>query len=149
MGVDPANRRGGERLSSSVLDVSLELTVLPSPKLQRDAALDTSIPTLVTNSTNWGGLVDAAFVNSSLLWNAIPSELANDWNGFSLLVDDVERYVGTETSQQHMPSLLRVLWTDSSALASPDFSFVSLSPLFPHFFRLAVRPLPSQPSFPV
>jgi hypothetical protein len=112
MGVDPANRRGGERLSSSVLDVSLELTGLPPPKLQRDAALDTSIPTLVTNSTNWGGFVDAAFVNSSLLWNAIPSELASDWNGFSLLVDDVERYVGTGTSEQHIPTLLRMVRTD-------------------------------------
>ncbi|KAL7415491.1 hypothetical protein BDY24DRAFT_383134 [Mrakia frigida] len=86
-------------------------------ELQRDAALDTSIPTFITNSSTWGNFTDGAFVNSSLQWNAIPSELASSWNGFSLLVDDVERYVGSGTNS----------------------SFSALSPLFPHFFRLAYQ----------
>ena len=91
------------RSFSSSLEVSLTFSPsFSSLQLQRDAALDTSIPTFITNFSTWANLTDGAFVNSSLLWNAIPTELASSWNGFSLLVDDVERYVGSGTSESSL-----------------------------------------------
>jgi hypothetical protein len=51
----------------------------------------------------------------TLLWEALPSN-SDGWDGFSLLIDDVERFRGTATS----------------------FSLVLLNQSLPHFFRLAV-----------
>ena len=53
--------------------------------------------------------------NLTLLWEGLPSGSAG-WDGFSLLVDDVERFRGTAT----------------------NFSLALLDQGLPHFFRLAV-----------
>jgi hypothetical protein len=53
-------------------------------------------------------------VNQSIAWNPLPGN--GDWDGFALLVDDVERLAGTAL----------------------NFSFASLQQGIPHFFRLAV-----------
>lgn len=61
-----------------------------------------------------------ASLNASLAWESISAANATGegWNGFSLLVDDVERYSGAAT----------------------NFSLAALQLLatVPHFFRLAV-----------
>lgn len=51
----------------------------------------------------------------TLLWEGLPSN-SDGWDGFSLLIDDVERLRGTATS----------------------FSLALLDQTLPHFFRLAV-----------
>ena len=56
---------------------------------------------------------------SYISWDPIPPALAEDWNGFSLIVDDVERFVGTALNY---------------TLASLDWNVE-------HFFRLAVSAL--------
>ena len=53
--------------------------------------------------------------NQTIFWSALPS--GEGWDGFSLLVDDVERYVG----------------------AALNYSLASLQLDIPHFFRIAVR----------
>ena len=53
--------------------------------------------------------------NLTLLWEGLPSGSAG-WDGFSLLIDDVERFRGTAT----------------------NFSLALLDQGLPHFFRLAV-----------
>lgn len=64
----------------------------------------------LTNSTNYNASV--ALSNQTISWAAPP----DGWDGFALLVDDVERYVG-------------------SAL---NFSLAAFESGIPHFFRLAV-----------
>ncbi|KAJ7932542.1 hypothetical protein B0H13DRAFT_2227707 [Mycena leptocephala] len=81
--------------------------------LQQDATLGTDLPTFLTNSTTYNSSI--ALVNQVLLWEAPPA----GWDGFSLLVDDVERYVG----------------------AALNFSLAAFQPDIPHFFRLAVTTL--------
>ncbi|CAE6397393.1 unnamed protein product [Rhizoctonia solani] len=65
-------------------------------ELRRDAPLGSSLPTFITNSST----VVSSFANSSISWNAISSELSGSegWNGFSLLVDDVQRLAGDSLS---------------------------------------------------
>ena len=53
--------------------------------------------------------------NLTLLWEGLPSDNAG-WDGFSLLIDDVERFRGTAS----------------------NFSLALLDQGLPHFFRLAV-----------
>ena len=53
--------------------------------------------------------------NQTIFWSALPS--GEGWDGFSLLVDDVERYVGVAL----------------------NYSLASLQVDIPHFFRIAVR----------
>ena len=53
--------------------------------------------------------------NLTLSWQGLPSASAG-WDGFSLLIDDVERFRGTAT----------------------NFSLAMLDQGLPHFFRLAV-----------
>lgn len=56
-------------------------------------------------------------MNQTIHWVDIPKEvLAEGWKGFSLLVDDVERYTG-------------------NAL---NYTLTGLDAAIPHFFRLAV-----------
>ena len=75
------------------------------------------MPSFVTNSTNYNASIP--FLNQSIFWNALPDGEA--WDGFALLVDDVERYVGTAL----------------------NYSLSALDPTLIHFFRLAVGILPS------
>lgn len=68
-------------------------------ELRRDAALGSDLPSLVTNASNWGDVAGELFSRAALVWKGVPAELESQWNGFSLLVDDVERYTGTATSE--------------------------------------------------
>ncbi|KAJ1311648.1 hypothetical protein OPQ81_010124 [Rhizoctonia solani] len=65
-------------------------------ELQRDAPFGSSLPSFVTNSST----IISSLTNASISWNAIPSELSDSegWNGFSLLVDDVQRQTGDSLS---------------------------------------------------
>ncbi|KAF8213208.1 hypothetical protein K438DRAFT_1564634, partial [Mycena galopus ATCC 62051] len=78
--------------------------------LQQDAVLGTDLPTLLTNSSTYNTSIP--FADQLLFWEAPPP----GWDGFSLLVDDVERYLG-------------------SAL---NFSVAAFDPALIHFFRLAL-----------
>ncbi|KAG6862432.1 hypothetical protein C0995_011872 [Termitomyces sp. Mi166 len=78
-------------------------------ELQEDGPSDSLLPTFLTNSTNYNYSIP--LVNQTIFWGALPSS----WDGFSLLVDDVERYAG----------------------AALNFSLAAFDPAIPHFFRLA------------
>ncbi|KAF8846244.1 hypothetical protein BDN67DRAFT_891173 [Paxillus ammoniavirescens] len=82
--------------------------------LVRDGPTGSPLPTFLTNSSTYSAA--ATLTNQTISWADIPSELASQgWNGFSLLVDDVERYAG-------------------NAL---NYSLAALESGLPHFFRLA------------
>jgi hypothetical protein len=78
------------------------------PQLLGDATQGTGTPTFLANATDFTG----PLANQTLHW-AAPTA---GWDGFSLLVDDVERYVG-------------------DAL---NYSLGGLQAGIPHFFRIAV-----------
>jgi len=78
--------------------------------LRQDGTSGSDLPTWLTNSTTYNASI--ALANQTISW-APP---ADGWDGFSLLVDDVERYVG-------------------SAL---NFSLAAFASGIPHFFRLAL-----------
>ncbi|KAF8898891.1 hypothetical protein BD779DRAFT_1486077 [Infundibulicybe gibba] len=78
-------------------------------ELRQDAPLGSALPMFLTNASNYNVLIP--FVNQTIAWAPLPA----DWDGFALLVDDVERYVG-------------------SALT---FSLAAFNASVPHFFRLA------------
>ncbi|KAG6911542.1 hypothetical protein DXG01_011844 [Tephrocybe rancida] len=78
-------------------------------ELQEDGPSGSLLPSFLTNSTNFNSSV--ALVNQTITWKA----LADSWDGFSLLVDDVERYAGTAL----------------------NFSLAAFDAGIPHFFRLA------------
>ena len=84
--------------------------MVPASQLRRDAAIGSDLPAFVTNTTNYNASIP--FVNQTIFWNEFP----NGWDGFALLVDDVERYVG----------------------AALNYSLAALDPDIIHFFRLAV-----------
>ncbi|KAH9837151.1 uncharacterized protein C8Q71DRAFT_706978 [Rhodofomes roseus] len=79
--------------------------------LQGDGASGSAMPSFITNSTNWNASV--ALQNQTVSWAALPS--SGGWDGFSLILDDVERYTGTAL----------------------NFSLAALQSGLPHFFRLA------------
>ena len=81
--------------------------------------MGSSLPTFATNSTSYNSSIP--WQNQTIFWDAIPAALAasEGWDGFALLVDDVERYVGTAL----------------------NYSLAALQEGLPHFFRLAVSPL--------
>ncbi|QRW05003.1 LCCL domain protein [Ceratobasidium sp. AG-Ba] len=85
-------------------------------ELRRDAPLGSSLPSFVTNSS---AVIPSSFGNATIAWNAISAELTNSegWNGFSLLVDDVQRLAGQSLS----------------------YSLAELQTGIPHFFRLAYQ----------
>jgi len=78
--------------------------------LQQDATLGTDLPTFLTNSTTYNSSIP--LINQTIIWDSLPM----GWDGFSLLVDDVERLVG----------------------AALNFSLAALDANLPHFFRLAL-----------
>ncbi|KAF8640776.1 hypothetical protein AX17_000426 [Amanita inopinata Kibby_2008] len=83
--------------------------VQTTQELRQDAALGSSLPTFLTDSTTY---------NASLPWaDQIVSwaPLLPGWDGYALLIDDVERYVGT----------------------AMNYSLAALDATLPHFFRLA------------
>ncbi|KAG1716009.1 hypothetical protein ID866_1174 [Astraeus odoratus] len=79
-----------------------------------DEPAGSPLPELLTNSTTYDATIP--LVNQTIFWADIPDFVAaGGWSGFSLLVDDVERYTG-------------------SAL---NYSLAELDAGLPHFFRLA------------
>ena len=81
-------------------------------QLRRDAALGSALPSFSTTAAHFNASIP--LVNQTIAWNPITDTA--DWDGFALLVDDVERYVGTAL----------------------NYSLASLQAGIPHFFRLAV-----------
>jgi len=84
-------------------------------ELQRDGPAGTQLPSFITNSTGFNASVP--FQQQMIMWNGFPADNSAGWDGFSLLVDDVERLVGN------------VL----------NFSLAALDASVPHFFRLAFQ----------
>ncbi|KAL5641463.1 hypothetical protein ACGC1H_001819 [Rhizoctonia solani] len=84
-------------------------------ELRRDAPLGSSLPSFVTNSS----AVISGLANASINWDVISSELSDSegWNGFSLLVDDVQRLADDSIS----------------------YSLSGLQAGVTHFFRLAYQ----------
>jgi hypothetical protein len=80
-------------------------------QLLGDATAGTGTPAFLTNATTYNASVPLA--NQTLAWGP----LADGWDGYALLVDDVDRYEGAGT----------------------NFSLAALAAGIPHFFRLAVR----------
>ncbi|KAH8102430.1 hypothetical protein BXZ70DRAFT_928537 [Cristinia sonorae] len=81
-----------------------------SKDLRRDAPLGSALPSFRTNATNYNSSVPLQ--NQTIFWDALVDD---SWDGFALLIDDVERYVGTAL----------------------NYSLASLQTGLPHFFRLA------------
>ncbi|KAI1793955.1 hypothetical protein LXA43DRAFT_999064 [Ganoderma leucocontextum] len=79
--------------------------------LRRDAPLGSDLPQFLTNATSYNP--STPLQNQTVFWSPLPA--GETWDGFALLVDDVERYVG-------------------SAL---NYSLAALQPGIIHFFRLA------------
>ncbi|KAL5495371.1 hypothetical protein ACEPAI_834 [Sanghuangporus weigelae] len=82
--------------------------------LRRDAPQGSSLPTFLTNSSTYNSSIPLS--NQTIFWDAIPDS-GDGWDGFALLVDDVERFTG----------------------AALNFSLASLQEGIPHFFRLAFQ----------
>lgn len=80
--------------------------------LQGDGASGSAMPSFVTSSMNWN--VSSPLHEQTIFWTSLP-DASEGWTGFSLIVDGVERYVGTAL----------------------NFSLASLQAGLPHFFRLA------------
>ncbi|KIY66161.1 hypothetical protein CYLTODRAFT_378156 [Cylindrobasidium torrendii FP15055 ss-10] len=79
-------------------------------QLRQDATLGSDLPTFLTNSTTFDASIP--LINQTFAWASAPE----GWDGFSLLVDDVERFSG----------------------AALNFSLGALNASLPHFFRLAL-----------
>ncbi|KAI0068316.1 hypothetical protein BV25DRAFT_1818708 [Artomyces pyxidatus] len=80
-------------------------------QLRRDAAIGTDLPDFLTNATSYNATLP--WQNQTIFWSSLPRD--EGWDGFALLVDDVERYVGTAL----------------------NYSLAALETGIPHFFRLA------------
>ncbi|OAX44387.1 hypothetical protein K503DRAFT_678829 [Rhizopogon vinicolor AM-OR11-026] len=79
-----------------------------------DGATGSPLPAFLTNATTYN--VSVPLMNQTVTWARIPSGIVNEgWNGFALLVDDVEVYLGTAL----------------------NYSLAALEVGLPHFFRLA------------
>ncbi|KIO24896.1 hypothetical protein M407DRAFT_211832 [Tulasnella calospora MUT 4182] len=85
-------------------------------ELRRDAPLGSSLPEFLTNSSN-----PLSSIASNLTWQSVEAmnTKSEGWNGFALLVDDVERYAGNALNF--------------------SLSQLNLSSSVPHFFRLAYQ----------
>lgn len=78
-------------------------------QLQQDGPSGSLLPTFITNSTNYNASIPLD--NQTISWGG----LQKGWDGFALLIDDVERYAG--------PAL--------------NYSLLWLEEGLPHFIRLA------------
>lgn len=84
-------------------------------QLVGDGTTGSPLPTFLTNSTTYNASI--ALANQTISWHGMPNAIATQgWNGFALLVDDVEVYAGTAL----------------------NYSLAALEAGLPHFFRLAV-----------
>ncbi|KAL1670432.1 hypothetical protein GGG16DRAFT_94884 [Schizophyllum commune] len=80
-------------------------------ELRDDATIGSDLPTFLTNSSTYNASIP--WDNQTIEWAPLPN---SDWDGFVLLVDDVERYAG-------------------DAL---NYTLAALNQSLPHFFRLAL-----------
>ncbi|KAJ8594851.1 hypothetical protein M405DRAFT_760088 [Rhizopogon salebrosus TDB-379] len=79
-----------------------------------DGATGSALPTFLTSAATYDASIP--LTNQTITWANISTNIANEgWNGFALLVDDVEVYVG----------------------AALNYSLAALEVGLPHFFRLA------------
>jgi hypothetical protein len=85
--------------------------VQTAAQLRLDASIGTTLPTFLTNSTNYNASVP--FSQQIISWAPLPPN--QGWDSYALLVDDVERYLGT----------------------AMNYSLAALNATLPHFFRLA------------
>ena len=79
-------------------------------QLREDAPIGTDLPVWLTTAANYNDSIP--LLNQVIEWGP----LTDSWDGFVLLVDDVQRYAG--------PAL--------------NYSLAALNASLPHFFRLAV-----------
>jgi hypothetical protein len=87
-------------------------------QLVGDGATGSALPTFLTSAATYDASIP--LTNQTITWANISTNIANEgWNGFALLVDDVEVYVG----------------------AALNYSLAALEVGLPHFFRLAVSTL--------
>ncbi|KAJ3332359.1 hypothetical protein HDU76_000460 [Blyttiomyces sp. JEL0837] len=121
-------------------------------ELLRDGALGTDIPVFEMDNYNVtvknvsavvSTLAMQGFRNVSVRWKAISVDLAQSWNGFSLIVDDVLRYVGTDTSYnftlvpaQHFDAVNSQQQVAAGGQPAPLPQYLSS---VPHFFRIAYQ----------
>ncbi|EKM83565.1 hypothetical protein AGABI1DRAFT_50810 [Agaricus bisporus var. burnettii JB137-S8] len=86
-------------------------SILQTPdELRQDAPIGSVLPIFLTNSTTFDSAIP--WNNQTIFWASPP----DGWDGFSLLVDDVQRYVGV----------------------AMNYSLAALQEGIPHFFRLAL-----------
>ncbi|CAL1695530.1 unnamed protein product [Somion occarium] len=79
--------------------------------LRRDGPQNSALPSFATNSSSYNASMPLQ--NQTIFWNPLPD--GEGFDGFALLVDDVERYIG----------------------AALNYSLAALQEGIPHFFRLA------------
>lgn len=85
-------------------------SILQTPdQLRRDAPLGSDLPAFALSS------IDPT--SPTVSWSPIPTDLADAWDGFALLVNDVLRYTGSAT----------------------NYSLSGLRPDIPYYFRLAYQ----------
>lgn len=72
-----------------------------------DGASGSALPTFATNRSTWHGVSPLPQASGIVAWDPIPTSLAQTYDSFALLVDDVLRYQGGET-QFDMGSLYGV-----------------------------------------
>ncbi|SNX85391.1 uncharacterized protein MEPE_04100 [Melanopsichium pennsylvanicum] len=98
--------------------------------VQGDATGGTARPSFNTTSSDWN--VTQAVVR----WNEIPQAEVNDWDGYMLLVDDVLRYQGSETSFNLSQGLIEVYEEEKQGNAGVGVGNDTVMEL-PHYVRLA------------
>jgi len=81
-------------------------------ELVRDGSLGTDRPVFISNSSSWN--ISTPLHNQTVSWGPIPDD-GNQWDTFSLMIDDVERLLANAT----------------------NFSLAGLQEELPHYFRLA------------
>lgn len=100
--------------------------------VQGDATRGTGRPTFNTSSDTWRAS------DGVVRWNAIDSEQDADWDGYALLVDDVLRYQGAQTSY-NLSAIVDVFAHEAMHDGHDSASAPSNQTLrtLPHYLRLA------------
>ena len=94
-------------------------------QLLGDGASGSPLPSFANATASWAWTPGTA---ATIGFAAVPSNLTGSWDGYSLLVDDVERYAGSATNytiaasllQAGIPHFLRLAYTASGVAG--DFS---------------------------
>ncbi|PVF97601.1 hypothetical protein CPB86DRAFT_760022 [Serendipita vermifera] len=91
----------------------LDSILQTADELRRDAPLGSDLPSFLTTSATWNTSIP--LTSQTLQWQGFPN--GSSWDSYALLVDDVLRYVGRNTT----------------------YLLSNLDPSIPHFFRLAYQ----------